>query len=167
MKSNKCSYFWFKMSDPSQKLLIYSQNGSCYNVNANHIEFLLNARTCISTVQNRGRDGTLDLGWDAAFNTIPWDWRKSEVNSWGDGRITHLRPIVGRNDVIAHLFRTRLWAKRRHRPSWRKLWTNARKQNSVVQNLNLTLDQHWKYLFQTCKHENDVLNIIKLRVYYS
>ena len=33
-----------------------------YNVNANHIEFLLNARTCISTVQNRDRDGTPDLG---------------------------------------------------------------------------------------------------------
>jgi len=23
------------------------------------------------------------------------------VKSWGDGRITHLRPIVGRNDIIA------------------------------------------------------------------
>ena len=32
------------------------------NVSANHIEFLLNVRTWISTVQNRGRDGTLDLG---------------------------------------------------------------------------------------------------------
>ena len=76
------------------------------NVSANHIEFLLNVRTCISTVQNRGRDGTLDLGWDAAFYTRPW-----RAKSWGDGRITHLRPIVGRNDVIAHLFRPGLCAK--------------------------------------------------------
>jgi len=50
------------MSDPYQKLEIYSQNVSCYNVNANNIEFLLNERTWILTVQNRGRDGTLDLG---------------------------------------------------------------------------------------------------------
>ena len=106
------------------------------NVSANHIEFLLNVRTWISTVQNRGRDGTLDLGWYAAFNTRPW-----RANSWGDGRITHLRPIVGRNDVIAHLFRPRVWA-------------NASKQNGVVQNLNFTIYQNWKDLFQTCKHEN-------------
>jgi len=50
------------MSDLYQKLEIYSQNVSCYNVNVNHIEFLLNARTWIWTVQNCARDGTLDLG---------------------------------------------------------------------------------------------------------
>ena len=75
-----------------------------------HIDFLLNVRTWISTVQNRGRDGTPDLGQDEAFYTRPWDGRKSGAKSWGDGRITHLRPIVGRNDVISHLFRPRLWA---------------------------------------------------------
>ena len=129
------------MSDLYQKLEIYSQNVSCYNVNTNHIEFLLNVRTWISTVQNRGRDVTPDLGWDAAFYTRPWDGRKSGVKSMGDGRNPNIRPIVGRSDVIAHLFRPRLWA-------------NASKQNGVIQNLNFTIDQNWKYLCQTCKHEN-------------
>jgi len=50
------------MSDPYKKLYIYLPNASCYNVNTNHIEFLLNVRRWISTVQNRDRDGTLDLG---------------------------------------------------------------------------------------------------------
>ena len=77
MQSNQCSYFWFKMSDPYLKLYIYSQNVSCYNVNANHIEFLLNVRTWILIVQNRGRDGTLDFGWDAAFYTRAWDGQNS------------------------------------------------------------------------------------------
>ena len=36
----------------------------------------------------------------------------------------------------------------------RKVWANASKQNGVVQNLNFTIDQNWKYLFQTCTHEN-------------
>jgi len=55
------------------------------------------------------------------------------TKSWGDGRITHLRPIVGQSDVIAHLFRPRSWAK---------IVANASKQNSFVQNLNFTIDQN-------------------------
>ena len=37
--------------------------------NTNRIDSLLNVRTWISTVQNRGRDGTPDHGRDAAFYT--------------------------------------------------------------------------------------------------
>ena len=49
--------------------------------------------------------------------------RKSGVKSWGDWRITHPCPIVGRNDVIAHLFRPRLWVKivgERYQTKWRR-----------------------------------------------
>jgi len=37
---------------------------------------------------DRGRDGTPNHGWDAAFYTRPW-W-KLGVNIWGDGQITQL-----------------------------------------------------------------------------
>jgi len=39
--------------------------------------------------------------------------KMGEKQGWkvgGDGRITHLLPIVGRNDVVAHLLRPRVWA---------------------------------------------------------
>ena len=55
----------------------------------------------------------------------------------------------GWNDVIAHLFRPRLWAKWRHLPSFSP--------QIVGENCGRTLANKTYY----------VLNIIKLRVYYS
>ena len=65
--------------------------------------------------------------------TRPWDGRKSRVKSWDDGRITHLRPIVWRNDVVTHRFRSRVWA-------------NASKQIGIIHNLNFTIDPKLKRL---------------------
>ena len=50
----------------------------------------------------------------------------------------------------------------------RKLWANASKQKGVIQNLNFTIYQNWKYYFRRVNIKTYyVLNIIKLRVYYT
>jgi len=135
MKSNK-PYFWLKMSDLYQKLEIYSQNVSCYNVNVNHIEFLLNARTWIWTVQNCARDGTLDLGWDAAFYTRPRDGKNQGRKVWA----------MGKSPIFAQLL-----AKWRHGPSFSpdllpiislKCITVITKKTFLILSISINVDCH-------------------------
>ena len=65
------------------------------------------------------------------------------------------RPIVGRNDVIAHPFAP---------DGGRKLWANASKQNGVIKNLNFTIDPVKSTYF---RHQHMDLVCFKHDVYYS